>query len=887
MFLFNNNMLPSNNKYDLQFITRKYAKPESKPEAKPESKPETLPLQQHYTLPINEKNIYSRNVIQNNNNIDLYNNLNDTNITVSKTIVHLLDHSSGFGDFLRGSIVLAEYAKYYNIYFKINISNHELREYLEIEGDNTVTYPTDNIHNICFNGGKSDKLLNPLLINFMKSDDTIIYIKTNMFYNINLVSSDIKHYINSYFTFKPKYYDMVKQLFPLDKYKVLHIRCHDNYFDKEFDDNNLIIEIIKLQLNQDTIVISNNYSIKRKINKMFGFHFIDGKAVHTGNTTHYSDFESTVIEYIILSKSYYTHCFSYYMHGSGFSEQCSVLNNVPYTVVYLPDINVIHNDIKLLTNHYTNLLEDHFIDNKQIINQPTINIDHSNIAFITLTNNGYIDYTLNCIESMRRIHMKQMHKVYCIGKYGCEILKQNNILCELIDNETYTNFQEFRKKDWSNITYYKFEIIYNNLLNHDFVCITDGDIVYENNTMFDYLLNNIGDNDMLCQSEGIYNNDLCSGFMFVKSNELTISLFNPKNVEKYRNTVGWGDQIYVNLIKYNIKYKKLPLSLFPTGQYYYTYSSNLKPYLIHFNWIVGHEKKNKMIKYNKWYVEPKIRIIQYGTDGFGHQMEGMLRLLSLSINNKAIYQYNYNKIYQYEHNNFDIEELKKYCVKALNYLSNDDEIENTIDVDENIYSIKMKENRTFDEIKANDENWKNTIYFYDGVSSKDPKKLPPNFESNTDFEQSLPKLREAFVLQNNFLPKPSFDNNYINVCAHIRLGDAVGQRILDNEKIFEVIRLFQKHNKYRVIIHTDGDVYKLANINTIIYDSKTDVLQVLSDFIFADILLINFSSLSIAAHLLGNNNQTVICPEKAGPTFKNRILNKCIPINDFIERYLN
>jgi hypothetical protein len=181
-------------------------------------------------------------------------------------------------------------------------------------------------------------------------------------------------------------------------------------------------------------------------------------------------------------------------------------------------------------------------------------------------------------------------------------------------------------------------------------------------------------------------------------------------------------------------------------------------------------------------------------------------------------------------------------------------------------------------------DYENNIYFYDGVSCHIPDKLPPNFESKIEIEKSIPQLREAFVIKNNHLPKSSYDNNYINVCCHVRLGDAIGQRILDNEKIYEVIKYFQKKEKYRVIIHTDGELNNLKTNNTIIYDSKMDVLQVLSDFIYADILIINYSSLSIAAHLLGNKDQKVICPSNAGCTFKHRVLNKCITCNEFLNQ---
>ena len=44
----------------------------------------------------------------------------------------------------------------------------------------------------------------------------------------------------------------------------------------------------------------------------------------------------------------------------------------------------------------------------------------------------------------------------------------------------------------------------------------------------------------------------------------------------------------------------------------------------------------------------------------------------------------------------------------------------------------------------------------------------------------------------------------------------------------------------------------------------------------------NYSSLSIAAHLLADSKQVVICPKNAGPTFKHRILKKCITTHDLL-----
>ena len=231
------------------------------------------------------------------------------------------------------------------------------------------------------------------------------------------------------------------------------------------------------------------------------------------------------------------------------------------------------------------------------------------IAFITLTNDGYIEYTENCLKSLEKINSKVKLNCYCIGKKGYEYLNNKKYNCVLIDEEENTNFQNFREGNWSNITFNKFVIIYENLLKYKYVCITDGDIVFENDNFLQYLLENIGLNDFLIQTEYIddKNYELCSGFMFIKSNSNTLNFFNPKYVEHKKNTSGWDDQVYVNINKHKLKYKMLPIELFLNGKYYYDNNNinnnNINPYLIHFNWIIGNKKKEKMRDYGKWYLD--------------------------------------------------------------------------------------------------------------------------------------------------------------------------------------------------------------------------------------------------------------------------------------------
>ena len=228
------------------------------------------------------------------------------------------------------------------------------------------------------------------------------------------------------------------------------------------------------------------------------------------------------------------------------------------------------------------------------------------VAFITLTNSGYVDYTLNCYESLKNINSKLVLQSFCIGKEGFDILTQKGHKCTFIENRI-TEFQSYKNSvDWWYITLSKLSLIYVGLLNNDYVLLTDGDIVYEKNGFCDYLLENIGDNDMLCQQEGFdENGDMyyCTGFMFIKSNEKTIDFFHEKNTSTcIRNDGIIDDQDYINLNLDKIKIAPLPLELFPNGRYYYENSENISPYMIHFNWVVGHEKKEKMKKHGKWFL---------------------------------------------------------------------------------------------------------------------------------------------------------------------------------------------------------------------------------------------------------------------------------------------
>jgi len=223
------------------------------------------------------------------------------------------------------------------------------------------------------------------------------------------------------------------------------------------------------------------------------------------------------------------------------------------------------------------------------------------ISFMTYTNFGYIDYTKNLILSLEKCNFPLQLIVYCVDQKSYDILREFNeyiILKLLLDEDNQNeNFVKLYKEGWDKMMISKLKAIRKELYLSDYVFYTDSDIVFENNFCIQYLLDNLYDNDMLLQNN--YNHEFCAGFMFIKSNDVTRGIFETKNIDMEKFIC---DQPYLNSQRGKMKYKVLPLELFPVGGFYYKYHQTMKPFIIHFNWMTGNDKITKMHAYHKWHI---------------------------------------------------------------------------------------------------------------------------------------------------------------------------------------------------------------------------------------------------------------------------------------------
>jgi len=190
-------------------------------------------------------------------------------------------------------------------------------------------------------------------------------------------------------------------------------------------------------------------------------------------------------------------------------------------------------------------------------------------------------------------------------------------------------------------------------------------------------------------------------------------------------------------------------------------------------------------------------VIQYGEDGFGHQLEGTMGVISLHIVKKANYVFNYKRRYKFAHKNVD-EKCMEYMKKAMEQLL-----------------LLYPQDKIFNERKHKHEVWKipkeineNVIYSLDNAF----------FEPTINLISSRDIMMNVFKNNNSYLPKPSYDINDNNIVCHIRLGDA-RSRQRELELQYKVISYYQKKNiNSKIILHTNGDIIPFEdNENTKIY----------------------------------------------------------------------
>jgi hypothetical protein len=276
--------------------------------------------------------------------------------------------------------------------------------------------------------------------------------------------------------------------------------------------------------------------------------------------------------------------------------------------------------------------------------------------FVTLTNSGYLDYTLNMIESLKPLGLHVLS--LCLDKECWSVLREKGHAAHLCFPDI-SGFATIDSPQFRSVAFYKLYLIGRILKDGYDVLYTDGDIVYTKDP-FPYLFSLLDANPKL---ECIIQNDadprgssyklnLCTGFFWIRATSATVHefTFDDERIGTF-NQYGLDQDFFNAHIRDTLSYHSLDQSLFPNGAYYEHVAHSIPDaYLLHFNFIIGHSKKYAMIQANRWYLShetPRHTIKQMYLPqspfwGLGDSLRGYFSLANLCKKYGFALEYDYS-----------------------------------------------------------------------------------------------------------------------------------------------------------------------------------------------------------------------------------------------------
>jgi hypothetical protein len=304
-----------------------------------------------------------KKIINLENIIKKFNNKKLKKIVNLYQIKYINNKSPGIGDFLRGSFCLYQIAKLLNLEFEIDVSNHPISQYIENSCENNrIDY-----NNILFymevnrNPKKTDldyeKIPINLNVDFLEKTINLLnsqncevyYLFSNAFPCYNKYLQIEKNIINS--KLQPnedmkKYIDNTLNELKLSKngYGVIHIRSGDEYILSSKSINTNFLNKIKTIINSFIIperrylILSDSNDLKKHLVVYKNVYMLNKNIEHLGGEfmgEHYNmeGIKNTMLEYYLMSYSNAIISLSVYLHVSGFSKYCAVLNNIPFKFI--------------------------------------------------------------------------------------------------------------------------------------------------------------------------------------------------------------------------------------------------------------------------------------------------------------------------------------------------------------------------------------------------------------------------------------------------------------------------------------------------------------------------------------------------------------------------
>jgi len=229
----------------------------------------------------------------------------------------------------------------------------------------------------------------------------------------------------------------------------------------------------------------------------------------------------------------------------------------------------------------------------------------SDVVFISVSNIGCIDLTLNHLESIKRAGMTN-YVAYAIDSECYEVLKTKGYSVELIGREDFKDFHDFGGDIFNNLSFLRYRVIHKLLTENKTVWYLDVDTVVLRN--LNQYVEVAKDSCDIALQDDI--NMPCTGCMlwFPSAIPLVRKMAMIKDTE-------YNDQIYLNafLRGGNFKFGMFDRGVFPNGLLYFL--EDTPPFegiqkefrefrknrlsdiaFVHANWMIGLQTKIDALK---------------------------------------------------------------------------------------------------------------------------------------------------------------------------------------------------------------------------------------------------------------------------------------------------
>jgi hypothetical protein len=256
----------------------------------------------------------------------------------------------GYADFVKGCIMVLEYCNDNNLSFDIDYKEHPISKYLINNNSNQYNIDYDNIKRDPNTTPKYSYKKFMIFNQNVKKCKEPIYFTYCSEYPYRKMTQNEKDIIKSKFTpnsiLKKNIEDTLVRLKLKEKeYDLVHIRAGDEFLldNKKMDTikfNKLINKINnEIDKNKIYLLLTDNNNLKIELSKIYSnFIYETNEIIHSSLSKDYNNdgLKNTLTDYFLISLSKSVICFCGYPHGSGFSEYCCKIYDIPYKYIKLP-----------------------------------------------------------------------------------------------------------------------------------------------------------------------------------------------------------------------------------------------------------------------------------------------------------------------------------------------------------------------------------------------------------------------------------------------------------------------------------------------------------------------------------------------------------------------